>query len=218
MVSMIFELVERLRSFLDFMEPLHFRRSSPSSSFPPALWSCSLSIIKWQKAIGSLWPSLKDDLHFHKEYYIHTMRPISLESLDHMEDLGDYFLVALFLNVWYEEILAMDKNLMTSSSAKDHLQSSLADRILHIYRSLFPTSTAGKASRTKGLDGQAIALSLFPSTTGLLPSHIRHLPMGDIALAILPHRKISICAYENLPRRKRLIRTARSHRNIPFQC
>jgi hypothetical protein len=197
MIDMIYDLVERLRSFLDFMEPLHVRRFSPSFSFPPVLWSYSSSIIKWQKAIGSLWPSLKDDLYFHKEYHIHTMRPISLKSLDHIY-LGDYFLAALWLNVWYEEILAMDKNLMTSSSAKDHLQSSLADRILHIYRSLFPTSTAGKASRTKGLDGQAIALSLFPSTTGLLPSHIRHLPMGDIALAILPHRKISICAYENL--------------------
>ncbi|CAN9360260.1 unnamed protein product [Alternaria alternata] len=202
MISMIYELVERLRSFLDFTEPLHVRRFSSSFSFPPVLWSYSLSIIKWQKAIGSLWPSLKDDLYFHKEYHIHTMRPISLKSLDHMDYFGDYFSVALLLNIWYEELLAMDKNPIMRSSAKDHFQSALADRILHIYRSLFPTSTVGKASRTEGLDGQAIALSLFPSTTGLLPSHIRHLPMGDIALAILPHRKISICAYENLPAEK----------------
>lgn len=202
MIDMIYDLVERLRSFLDFMEPLHVRRFSSSFSFPPVLWSYSLSIIKWQKAIGSLWPSLKDDLYFHKEYHIHTMRAISLKSLDHMDYFGDYFSVALLLNIWYEELLAMDKNPIMRSSAKDHFQSALADRILHIYRSLFPTSTVGKASRTEGLDGQAIALSLFPSTTGLLPSHIRHLPMGDIALAILPHRKISICAYENLPAEK----------------
>ena len=198
MISMICELVERLRSFLDFMEPLHVRQFFPRSSFLPVLWSYSLSIIKWQNVIGSLLPSLKDDLDFHKEYHIHMLRPISLRLLDHMEYLGHYFVAALLLNVWYEEILAMDKNLMTSSSVKDHLQSSLADRILHIYRSLFPTSTTGKASRTEGLKSRAMPLRLFPSTIGLLPSHCRRFSMGDIAWSMLQHWKTSICSDENL--------------------
>ncbi|CAI9631317.1 unnamed protein product [Alternaria burnsii] len=199
MNSMICELVERLRSFLDFMEPLHVRQFLPRSSPLPVLWSYSLSIIKWQKVIGSLWPGLKDDLYFHKEYHMHMLRPISLHLLDHMEYLGDYVVVALLLNVWYEEISAMDKNLMTSSSVKDHLQSSLADRILHIYRSLFPTSTTGKASRTKEMISRAVVLRLFPSTIGLLPSHYRRFSMGDIARNMLQHWKTSICSDENLP-------------------
>ncbi|RYN18718.1 hypothetical protein AA0112_g11470 [Alternaria arborescens] len=199
MNSMVWELVERLRSFLDFMEPLHVRKLFPQSSILPVLWSYSLSIIKWQKVIGSLWPSLKDDLYFHKECHIHTLRPISLYLLDHMEYLGDYLVVALLLNIWYEEILVMDESLMTSSSVKDHLQSSLADRILHIYRSLFPTSTTGKASRTEGLKSRAVALRLFPFTTGLLPSHYRQFSMGGIAWNMLQHQKTSIRSDENLP-------------------
>ncbi|CAN9258972.1 unnamed protein product [Alternaria alternata] len=198
---MMCELVERLRNFLDFMEPLHVRQFITLSSLP-VLWSYSSSIIKWQKIIGSLWPSLKDDLHFHKEYHIHRLRPISLHLLDHMEYFGDYCAVALMLNVWYEEISAMDKNLITSSSVKDHLQSSLADRILHIYRSLFPTSTAGKTLRTKGFESPALALSLFHSTTGLLPSHYRQLSMGDIAWNLLLRQKTSIRSDENLSSEK----------------
>ncbi|CAN9433584.1 unnamed protein product [Alternaria alternata] len=201
MFSMMCELVERLRNFLDFMEPLHVRQFITLSSLP-VLWSYSSSIIKWQKIIGSLWPSLKDDLHFHKEYHIHRLRPISLHLLDHMEYFGDYCAVALMLNVWYEEISAMDKNLITSSSVKDHLQSSLADRILHIYRSLFPTSTAGKTLRTKGFESPALALSLFHSTTGLLPSHYRQLSMGDIAWNLLLRQKTSIRSDENLSSEK----------------
>ncbi|CAN9127374.1 unnamed protein product [Alternaria alternata] len=108
----------------------------------------------------------------------------------------------LMLNVWYEEISAMDKNLITSSSVKDHLQSSLADRILHIYRSLFPTSTAGKTLRTKGFESPALALSLFHSTTGLLPSHYRQLSMGDIAWNLLLRQKTSIRSDENLSSEK----------------
>jgi hypothetical protein len=116
-----------------------------------------------------------------------------------MDILGDYFQVALWLNVWYEALLAMDKNAIISSSAKDHLQSSLADRILHIYRSLFPTGTAGKPSRRKELEDRAKQLSLFPSTAGLLPSRYRHLPMGNVAQGILRQQKTSIRSDENLP-------------------
>ena len=195
---MIHELVERLRSFLDFMEPLHIRRFFPVSSFPPVLWSYSLSIFKWEKEIGSFWSSLKDDLYLHRFYHLHTMRPIFLHSLDHMEILGDYVDIAFWLNVWYEALLAMDKNAITSSSAKDHLQSSLADRILHIYRSLFPTSATGKASRIKGFDSFAVIFSLFPSTIGLLPSHYLQFSMGSVALGMLRYQKTSIRSDEDL--------------------
>ena len=196
---MIPELVERLRSFLDFIEPLHVRRLFPVSSQLWVLWSYSLSILKWEEEISSFCPSLKHDLYSHRFYHCHILRPFFLYSLDHMEILGDYFQVALWLNVWYEALLAMDKNAITSSSAKDHLQSSLVDRILHIYRSLFPTGTAGKPSQRKELDNRAKQLSLFPSTTGLLPSHYRHFPMGNVARDILRQPKTPIRLEENLP-------------------
>lgn len=202
MVSMIYELVERLRSFLDFMEPLHVRQFFSLYSHRSVLWSYSLSILKWEKEIGSLWPNLLDDLYFHKSFHRHAMRPSFLYSLDHMEYLGDYFEVSLLLNVWYGELLAMEKNPIISSPAKDHLQSSLTDRILHIYRSLFPTSTAGKPSRKKELEDRAKQLSLFPSTTGLLPSHYRQLSMGNVALDILRYQKTSIRSDENLSPKK----------------
>jgi hypothetical protein len=196
---MIHELVERLRSFLDFIEPLHVRRLFPVSSQLWVLWSYYLSIFKWEKEISSSCPSLKDDLYSHRFFHLHILRPSFLRLLDHMDILGDYFQVALWLNVWYEALLAMDKNAIISSSAKDHLQSSLADRILHIYRSLFPTGTAGKPSRRKELEDRAKQLSLFPSTAGLLPSRYRHLPMGNVAQGILRQQKTSIRSDENLP-------------------
>ncbi|KAH8631252.1 hypothetical protein IG631_12934 [Alternaria alternata] len=202
MVSMIYELVEHLRSFLDFMEPLHVRQFFSPYSHRSVLWSYSLSIIKWEKEIGSLWPSLEDDLYFHKSYHRHAMRPSFLYSLDQMKYLGGNFDVALSLNVWYEELLGMDKNPIMSSSAKDHLQSLLTDRILHIYRSILPSNTADKASRREELENRAMQLSLFHLTTGLLPSHYRHLPMGNVALGILRLQKTSTCSDENLPPEK----------------
>jgi hypothetical protein len=202
LISMIYKLVKRLRSFLDFMEPLHVRRFDSQSPQPLVLWGYSLSILKLEKEIGSLWPSLNDDLYFHRLYHLHVMRPMFLHMLDHMEILGDYFQVALWLNVWYEDLLAMDKDHMISNSAKDHLQSSLADRILHIYRSLFPTNTTVKALQREELENRAMQLSLFHLTTGLLPPHCRDFSMGHVAWRILRQQKTSIRSDGDLPSEK----------------
>jgi len=192
-------LLDRCKSLLDILEPLHWRQSVIRPPDIVTFWSYSLSMVRWKDLICLFKPDLQGALDFFENFhrYMHTL---FLGCLDGLLSSGEYSVAVVLLNAWYEGISAMEDTPLVNISAKEHLLSSLTHHLLHVYRVLLPLAP-DKPQRKTHAEILAFLYNGFSETLELMPNRCQIHQRGSWMRLMLEFRenqslseeKVDIC-------------------------
>jgi hypothetical protein len=159
------------------MEPRRVRQTWPKMMTEWYMISYGFGVVKWKKAIMSVYPSL--ELNLNTVETVHrSLRDQMLIFLDvsKLYSSGYRFFTAILLNELYEAVCSLRPRSTLDESAINHFRSVLEHRISHLYLTIFPAPQPSKDFEE--LQKQANYFGAYTRTTSRLPQEYRDRALG----------------------------------------
>lgn len=170
--EVIHKLMKSLRVFVDFLEPGHWRRllnDETGQLFSYSFQGYCSAAIRWKRGILALHPQNKTFfclLEWLDYYFVSDL----ICRLDHCRGERNDLLMAFWLTSFYYVISNMKTSPAVDQAIREHLQSALAHRILHVYRTLLPTKSSCHERHRDDQGFLALILHEDFGTSELFPS------------------------------------------------